>query len=280
MKLILIHGRSQEDFEADALKQTWIDTLNKGLAKSNLTLPENVTVEFPYYGKLLKELADNEKLYRILLQTTRSGKEVSEMKFYDEFLMELLNNAGEEESIRRGILNNEYIQDLLEKLDKRKGVGTLFLKLFTKDVFCYLAKQEFQGRINAEVLQAFDDEPCVVVGHSLGSLVSYVLLQQNPQLQVKKLITVGSPLGLTSVGKHLPKPLTMPPCVQHGWFNAYDDGDFVALNPLDKDHFPIKIGLIENKRDIVNHTDNQHGIEGYLNDATIAKQIYDALMLS
>ena len=279
MKLILIHGRSQENLEAEALKQTWIDTLNKGLAKSNLTLPENVTIEFPYYGKLLKELSDNEKLYKILLQTTRSGRQVSEIKFYDEFLTELLENVGEKGPITRGILNNEYIQYLLEKLDKRKGIGALFLKLFTKDVFCYLAKQEFQDKINAEVFQVFNDEPCVVVGHSLGSIVSYVLLQQNPQLQVKKLITVGSPLGLTSVGKHLPKPLTIPQCVQHGWFNAYDDGDFVALNPLDKNHFPIKSGLIENKSDVVNHTDNQHGIEGYLNDATIAKQIYNALML-
>ena len=71
----------------------------------------------------------------------------------------------------------------------------------------------------------------------------------------------------------------MPECVQHGWFNAFDDGDFVALNPLDNTHFPILTGTIENKNNVVNQTDNQHGIVGYLNDAVVAKQIYDALLL-
>jgi hypothetical protein len=279
MKLILIHGRSQEEFEEKALKQTWIDTLHEGLAKNNLTLPADVTIEFPYYGKLLKKLTDNPALIATLPPSTRSGKQVSELTFSYEFLAELLKNTGEAAPTDRGILNNELIQELFQKLDRKKKLGELAIKLFTKDVFYYLTKPEFQDAINAEIFPKFSDEPCVVVGHSLGSIVSYVILQQNPHLKVTKLITVGSPLGLASIRKHLPQPLTIPECVQHGWFNAYDDGDFVALNPLDNINFPLVKGDIENKNDVVNPTDNQHGIIGYLNDAAVAKQIYDAMFL-
>lgn len=279
MKLIFVHGRSQEDFEEDALKQTWIDTLNEGLAKSNLTLPPDVTIEFPYYGKLLKKLTDNPALIPTSKTAVRSGIQPSELTFSYQFLTELLKNAGENAPSDRGILNNDVIQSLFQKLDKKDKLGEFALKTFTKDVFYYLTNPDFKDAINSEILRKFDTEPCVVVGHSLGSIVSYVILRENKDLQVKKLITVGSPLGMASIQKYLPKPQIMPECVQHGWFNAFDDGDFVALNPLDSTHFPILTGTIENKNDVVNQTDNQHGIVGYLNDAVVAKQIYDALLL-
>jgi hypothetical protein len=112
----------------------------------------------------------------------------------------------------------------------------------------------------------------------LGSIVSYLVLKNNPHFKVKKYITVGSPLGSVSVNKYLELPLEMPQCIQNGWFNAYDERDVVALNPLDNRYFDINPS-IENKNDVNNHTDNRHGIVGYLNDAVIAKKIYDSLML-
>jgi hypothetical protein len=71
----------------------------------------------------------------------------------------------------------------------------------------------------------------------------------------------------------------MPECVdkKNGWFNAYDERDFVALHPLDKEHFNIN-PPIENKNNVDNHTPNRHGIVGYLNDVDVAKRIYDALV--
>ncbi len=87
---------------------------------------------------------------------------------------------------------------------------------------------------------------------------------------------MGSPLGLASVRPFLDLPLGMPSCVQNGWFNAYDERDFVALNPLDKKFFNIQ-PPIENKNDVDNQTENRHGIIGYLNDAVVARKIYEAL---
>jgi len=54
----------------------------------------------------------------------------------------------------------------------------------------------------------------------------------------------------------------------------------VALNPLDSLNFPVAPpSEIENKGDLKNKTSNNHGIVGYLNDAVVAKTIYDALHL-
>ena len=94
--------------------------------------------------------------------------------------------------------------------------------------------------INVE--DAIDEAiPCVVVGHSLGSIVTYLVLKNNPNYQVKKFITLGSPLGLRAIADYLEPPLVLPECIQGDaadrWYNAYDERDFIALHPLDKKHF-------------------------------------------
>ena len=51
------------------------------------------------------------------------------------------------------------------------------------------------------------------------------------------------------------------------------NGDVVALNPLDSTFFNVRPEIF-NFKGVKNHTDNQHGIVGYLNDPTVAKHIY------
>lgn len=291
MKLILIHGRGQENSEESVLKQDWINALNKGFEKANLTLPESVTIEFPYYGKLLKSLVDQANAKSMRDGGTRGiaprANESAEIEFFESFLGEIATNAAdtkaekaELEAIQvktRGITNWEITQKLLAYLDKKESIGDWTIKNFTRDVFMYLTTKTIKRQVNERVQKSFDTEPCVVVGHSLGSIVSYLVLKNNPQFHIKKLITVGSPLGLTSVRKYLELPLGMPESVKNGWFNAYDERDVVALNPLDQVHFNIK-PAIDNKNDVKNHTKNRHGIEGYLEDAEVARQIHQALV--
>jgi len=82
---------------------------------------------------------------------------------------------------------------------------------------------------------------------------------------VRKYITLGSPL-VRSIQRWWSGPLTMPSCVEDGWFNAYDDRDVVALCPLDKHSFDII--LSHHEQAVKKQTENRHGIEGYLNDPT------------
>jgi len=289
MKLIFIHGRAQEDYEETYLKQLWTDSLKEGLKSANLELPSQIKIEFPYYGKLLKKLVDEARSKPPSTVVTRSQNvinETAEYEFLRSYLSEIVSQSDlpiqeqaelqDKLAKKRGILNWAPIQAVLALLDNVSAFGDLTLKQFTEDVFLYLNISTIKSQVNEVIEKYFDEEPCVVVGHSLGSVVSYLILKQNPQYPVQKLITVGSPLGVKAVKKYLGASLIMPKCIKDGWFNAFDPRDVVALHPLDEKHFNINPS-IENKKDVKNQTKGRHSIDGYLNDPIVAKTIYDAL---
>ncbi len=57
MRLLLVHGRSQQHQDPVKLKADWLAALDKGLQKSGLSLPADVAVDFPFYGDKLDEFA-------------------------------------------------------------------------------------------------------------------------------------------------------------------------------------------------------------------------------
>jgi len=285
MRLIFVHGRAQAGKDADALKSLWMNTFQEGLKKAGLVMPEDVEVLFPFYGNILEDLVS--KLGRGRsddAEVKGEGIEDRMAAFQKDFLFEMAQNAGisEEELYvetpvtEKGLMNMRMVRALLKLMDA-KGIGSeQALKVFTRDVYAYLKIPAIASRINGVVHAALNNEPTVVVGHSLGSIVSYCVLSAMPGICVKKFITIGSPLGVRAVKDSLPLPLKMPPGVRDGWFNAYDARDIVALRPLDKDHFDIE-PPVSNYEKCCNQTDNRHGIEGYLNDAVVAENIYDGL---
>jgi hypothetical protein len=287
MKLILIHGRAQGGKDHISLRKTWIATLEAGLKKSGLSLPvSNEDVIFPFYGDLLDKLVDE---YNVPVETIiKRGVESNstDARFFHDFLLEVADNSNislqeiaEEkttEITERGPLNWEWVHSILKAIDKKSSWSEASLKKFTYDVFLYLTIPAIRQEINENVISSFANETCVVVGHSLGSIVSYNLLRESSSIKAFKFITVGSPLGINAVKKYLKSPIKMPDCVKNGWFNAYDERDIVALKPLNKEYFNINPS-IKNKNDVDNHTSNRHGIEGYLNDKDIAREIYNAL---
>ena len=134
----------------------------------------------------------------------------------------------------------------------------------------------------AQALTAGRD--AVVVSHSLGTVVAYHLLSTQGVTRGWKtplFITLGSPLGISEVRKAVrgsAGPLRCPPSAS-AWFNAMDERDVVALFPLTTAVFPLDPAQpsIENKTDVRNRTQNRHGIAGYLDDAEVARRIYDAV---
>ncbi len=294
MKVIFVHGRDQQEQSPRQLRANWLTAWEKGLAKSNLSLPPEDLIHIPYYADILFEATQN------LLQPkegeiTRSGSEginqAQELEFTKTLLQEIaLKNATSLEDRmdikhmveeERGILNWGPVQKLLEFLDEKNTFGDYPIRKATKDVYIYLTQNHIKEAVNTIVEKAFDATPCVVVGHSLGSIVTYLVLKNNPQYHVKKFITIGSPLGLTSLANHLEPPLVMPESIRGDapdrWYNVYDERDFVALHPLDKRHFKNGFDIV-NSKEINNHTDNRHGIAGYLDDEVLAKMIYEAMM--
>src|SRR5262249_33334681 len=57
VRLVLVHGRSQQGRKPAELQSVWLDTLKQGAAKLNRTLPDRLDVAFPFYGDRLDEFA-------------------------------------------------------------------------------------------------------------------------------------------------------------------------------------------------------------------------------
>lgn len=292
-KLILIHGRSQENKNPDDLKHEWVSSLERGLGASGLSLPIAETdILFPYYGNTLAQLTDDPDAENLVEVVVRgAGDKATDAVAQRALLVELLAGQGIDRAaleaevdptiIKRGPLDWRWVHAGLELLDRIDGINSAAVALVTNDVAKYLTIEGVRERLNKGVMQAFEqcgDDEIVVVAHSLGTIVAYDLLLERADAngwRVTDLITIGSPLGMNAVQKKY-RPLKYPPMVGP-WFNAFDERDVVALHPLDGEHFEVT-PAIKNYGGVDNATSNRHGISGYLDDPVLAAHIHQALI--
>jgi hypothetical protein len=286
MKLVLVHGRAQEHKDRVALQKEWMDALAYGLARANATLPRGTTVELPYYGDRLAELVEQVNT-PLTSDVNAKGTDTDEDTLRGEMLEDIalglgLTRADIDRELagdvrERGPQNWRWVQAILRALDRVPGLNTEVIDLVTRDVYVYLSFPGVRAEIDRLVADAIGSGPCVVLAHSLGTVVAYnVLGARQAAPPFPRFVTVGSPLAVNAIKAHLAKPLRMPPCIKH-WFNAYDTRDVVALNALDDSGFPIA-PPIENKGDVANFTENRHGIAGYLADPVVAAKVVELLV--
>jgi hypothetical protein len=291
-QLILVHGRSQQQKDGGELKKAWIEAWEKGLEKSGLTSPiTDADIHFPYYGDTLAQMVDGksaEQAADVIIKgvTTPPPDEQQVMR---EMINEIALHQGvaevdviaalAPEVVKKGPQNWAWVQGILSLLDKVEPLSARLVALVTADVAKYLTNAAIQQEINDGVLKALKaGQDAVVVSHSLGTVVAYQVLMsrpsQFPTIPVKLFVTLGSPLAMNAIKSRV-RPHTFPKPIG-AWYNAMDPDDVVSLYPLSKKYFNTG-GTIENHEAVDNWTDNQHGIAGYLDDAKVAKQIYDAL---
>lgn len=241
----------------------------------------------PFYGDLLERFT-GEFGIPLVSDVTSRGSAIDDefLVFQAEFAESLRVGAGitdaqvdaeyGAEPSPRGPLNWKWVQAILRAIDKNSpGMGKTSLETFTRDVFLYTTRSGVRDAIDAVVARALSEQPTLIVSHSLGTVVAYSVLRRDLRpLQIPLLVTLGSPLGVRAVRDPL-RPLTYPVPVR-GWYNAFDKRDVVSLYPLDGTNFPIQ-PAIENNASVRNHTDNRHGIVGYLDDRSVAGRILDAL---
>jgi hypothetical protein len=297
-QLLLVHGRAQEKKDSIALKAEWLDALNDGLAKSNLSLPiPEKDVRFPFYGDTLYDMVEGKSSADAAKIIVRGdGLDVAEREFTRAILTEIKDKAGITDAevlalmapdvVDRGPLNWEWLQGILKAIDRHVPHGSgESIALFTHDVYQYLKNSGIRDTIDEGVAAAVTPGvETVVVSHSLGTVVAYNVLRQRGHAggwKVPLFVTVGSPLAVTEIRKTLRSfaPIRCPECAA-SWFNAMDERDVVALYPLDTNQFPLAPPkpVIENKTNVRNKTQNRHGIAGYLDDKEVARRIYNALM--
>ena len=286
-KLVFIHGRAQQGRDPVKLKAEWLDALGQGSSKTKLKVPDPLDVSFPFYGDVLDDFAKKSEIPLTADVQERGAKVDEDFLIFQAEMAEAIRSAAgvTDEQIDaeygpnprpRGPLNWEWVQAILRAIDSNAdGLNAATLQAFTRDVFLYTRRAGVRDEIDRIVATSLTEEPTIVVGHSLGSVVAYnVLRNDSRKLQVPLFVTVGSPLGVRAVRDQF-RPLRYPRIGQ--WYNAFDTRDVVALYPLDATNFPVK-PAIENASHVRNGTDNRHGISGYLDDASVAARIVKALM--
>lgn len=294
MKIVFIHGRSQQRKMPEQLKSDWTQAMLSGFQAIGSPYLQVPDVAFPYYGDQLFDDTDKltQKEFQDLVDkgadaAAPGGEEeqfirdlVYGMAAQQGISQEQIAQAANSDLTDKGLLNWRSVLAALRLLDQIPGISSTTIELITRDVWCYLTNVGARHAVNDIVAPAIpSDEPCVVIAHSLGSIVAYnVLMNRATRGNVRLLVTVGSPLGIEAVFKRLPsdtKPRKAPTEVPQ-WFNARDDRDVVALFEIPS----AKYGgapIVENYSGVENTSENRHGIVEYLKNPRVAKAIREVL---
>lgn len=288
MRILMVHGRGQGGRSDKELETIWVETLQEGFQDARATWPVDLKIDFPFYGDTLDRLVAQSKLPT---PDDVLAKGPGQNPAFESFMQSALDEMQVKGSIpdaevraamdpalsqQKGIQNWGWVQAIARVIDKRLTAASSFtIEAFLRDVFLYVSKPAVAREIDEIVEAKLTGEPTVVVAHSLGSVVAYNVVRKHRHvLDLRKFVTVGSPLGLRAISSKL--GVAENPAGPAGWYNAYDERDIVALNPLDDDYFPANPGIVNNSG-VDNDTDNRHGIIGYLDNREVASQIAAAL---
>jgi len=287
LRLVLVHGRGQQRLDPAELKSHWLNTLRRGAQKLGRTLSDTIEVAFPYYGDALDRYIRN---YDIPLTSdirTRGGKVDDEFLVFQAECAETFRKGSGVTDAQvyaeygantkpKGPLNWEWVQAILRSLDKYGGgISSAAIERFSRDVFLYTTRADVREEIDRIVADSLNEEPTVIVGHSLGSVVAFSVLRSDRRsLSVPLFLTLGCPLGIRAIRDQF-RPLLYPLPVKE-WFNAFDTHDIVALHPLDRTNFPVTPEIV-NYSAVRNLTGNRHGIIGYLDDPQVVQRLLDAV---
>jgi len=288
--MILIHGINQQGKSAQKILDEWLNSLRATYAMHGPDpLGKLSRIEAAFYGDTLEQLSSA----KVKDQAIALGAEEAPEDF-DEFAVDALKEmalrmGATEAQIEAEVSGTTVAQGAGPHKKWLKAIarvietisplrGTLALRVLGQ-AHAYIRNQHVHDEVNKLVRPLLeDDEPTIVVSHSLGTIVAYSLLREfakngRPR-QSPLFVTLGSPLGIDSVRKAFPKPRVKPDNVQR-WVNGADREDFVALRPeLTNDNFGPGI---ENYSDIENGHENPHSIAGYLRDPRIAKAITESI---
>jgi len=250
-RIVLVHGIAQQQRSADDLEHEWLPSLAGGIRTAGHPdladrlwpiQPADRWARMAFYGNLF--LTPDQQGHTIGLTDAQS--EVA-----DEIALDWLTNALDSTRIRDAGTARQELDAMhhdptdaqglpgttaraLAALDRIPWFGNAGFHLAGRHALLgqavrYLTEPDIRKAAIAAVRAHLDDDTRVVLAHSLGSVVAYEALRNRSQ-PLPLLITIGSPLGLPSVIRHLQQPPTYPAGV-HRWINLADRDDIIAARP-------------------------------------------------
>ncbi|MFF2101223.1 hypothetical protein [Streptomyces sp. NPDC058202] len=289
--IVGIHGIGKQQSGRHQMAPSWRAALRDGLERaSGFAVPEP-PLDLAFYGHLFSPAASTSP-DPSLVRGRKGPGHVEPWQVFagleGEELEDLLEAAGEavtpaEVEAAAAAPAKAYtrvpipFQAVLRAMDSKfaPSAGILYFGAL-REVRRYLKDAELKERIDAEVRAGVSPACRVLIGHSLGSVVAFEYIRQNPRHRLERLVTLGSPLSLRMVSKLLPNPhygrVRGLPVTLGSWVNIRDARDPVTCGGALHRGWP---GVDD--RPPVDNRGDAHAVERYLGKRETGSAVLEVL---
>lgn len=236
--IIGVHGIGQQQSGRHQLLSAWRQATLDGLERASGRNQElSPSLDIAFYGDLFLPSARDDGSKGAGTDYAAEALTADELREFESTVTEALGPAALADSggdrARKGFTQAPGpVRVLIRAIDRTlgAGAGVLLLGVF-RQVKLYLRDTEVKRQVDDRVAAATTDDTEVILGHSLGSVVAFQYIRNNPERHIS-LITLGSPLGFSFTRKLLPD-ITFPFLPKNAtsvpqWANVRDPRDPVA----------------------------------------------------
>ena len=295
MKIIFIHGMNQQNYNADTLKQFWLDIFKLGISELQLIIStEQLNISLPFYGDLITkhQLSNQFDLeaflpkslinFHLHRHTTITSSPTSNFSKVIPVLPYFTPNEDLNFS-KRLYLTSQLVKDKALKefsliLNNFPKLHESLIHKFLIETYLYLANPQFMDEVHQRILTSLvQNETHIIVAHSLGTVIAYKLLQQlQPEYKIQRFITLGSPLAFKVIQDKLTPPIKRPDCLIGDWHNFYSPDDFLTAFPLVNAPFDFQPAILNTS--ISTFINSPHKITGYLQHPAVIQNILEPIL--
>lgn len=297
MKIVFIHGMNKQQYTATSLRQHWLHLLKKGLRK-NPQQQARFTylkrhIRIPFYGDLLSQ----HHLRNLLTGNTLTPQQWPHFPFLhpvqrqppppvdqridpicDVPQLNLDDALKFNQKLRfiTALSKDIALRNFVVLLNYFPRLHASLLQKLLQETYLYLANPEFMQEVHLRIHhQLYRSKPQIVVAHSLGTVIAYNYLIEHPELNIKRFITLGSPLAFRVIQAHLQQPIIRPAAISGDWINFYSHEDFLTAFPLTKNPFNFQPAIIN--QEIRTLVERPHDVEGYLQHPKVLTAMLELL---
>ncbi|MFD8542638.1 hypothetical protein [Streptomyces sp. NPDC059649] len=284
--IVGVHGIAQQQLGPHQLKGQWSPALRDGLYFAHGSEVGEPPLDIAFYGDLFLRNMNVEPATKGAAEGAAGLLSDLEDEELADLSAAVADVAGEEEfaaaeaetKAAKGIADGapSALLTVLRVVDRRFGAsaGVLYLGEL-RQVRRYLRDNALKAETDAKVRAKMTSQCHVLIGHSLGSVVAFEYVRQNPGHPLALLLTLGSPLGLRMVRSQMPDAgygaADGLPANVAAWTNIRDKRDPVACAG---DLRPLWPGVTDRH---VDNEDKAHQVVRYLSKREAGKAVLDAL---
>ncbi|MCG2573009.1 hypothetical protein LVY74_05480 [Acinetobacter sp. ME22] len=294
MKIIFIHGIKQQIFDANSFQEYWLNVFNTGMHKIEAQVDvDQLDLAFPFYGDILNEFNHRKainletlrpnwsflaKLPRIRQQRSDALKQaLAEIPLLPHDAQHQPYSMKNRFFVLSQLAKDRMLKEMVMLLNHFPDLHESLIQKFLCEVYLYWYNPDFKQQVHERILSCFEPhQRHIVIAHSLGTVVAYNLLHElSNQYEIKRFITLASPLPFNVMQRHLAHPLQKPKVLSGDWHNFYSQEDYLTTFPMLPPVFDFHPQI--NNKLITTFADKPHEIIGYLQHPMVIRRVLELI---